>query len=267
MSDKDDSHFDDPALKAALSGAFAGERAPAHLREKIANLMVESEPMPSTRGGGSKWRISIGDYSKGTLIAASVALLALMLAAYQVKEYLFPEKLQYGGGSGYAVTELPESFAMEMVRTHENCAKLPDHHRIEGDDPTKLKDALGAAVKVPVSAVTFNGWQFKGAGTCKVGEHLTAHLLYANAQGQSFSVFELPADAVYGAPHGAKYTQLVEGHAVSGLRHGSGLYCVVGSSGAQPLTTGQVEQLRDYLCSTLPEVSCDSLHPETVVRL
>src|SRR5215207_9945509 len=265
MSDKDDSHFDDPALKAALGRAYEGERAPAHLRQRIVSLMVASEAAPAPPSSAGRWRSLLGPNPKRMLIAAGVAFLGVMLAAYQVKEYLLPQS--DNGGGGYAATELPSSFAIEMVRTHENCAKLPDHHLVAGDDLVKLKEALAKAVNVPVSAMNLSGWQFKGAGTCKVGEIVSAHLLYANAQGQEVSIFELPADAVYGAPHGAKYSQTVEGHAVSGLRHGSGLYCVVGSAGATPMTMAQVEELRDLVSAQLPEVGCGSGRGETVAGL
>jgi hypothetical protein len=269
MSERDDSHFDDPALKAAVRRACAGERAPHHLREKIVNLMVETEPAPVTRASASRWRTMLGPNPKRMLVAACAAVIGVMLAAYQIKEHVFPERVEQNGG-GYALTELPQAFALEMVKTHENHAKLPDHHILPGDDLANLTKSLTAAVQVPVSAINFTGWQFKGAGTCKVGEVTAAHLMYANAQGQSFSVFELSADAVYGAPNGARYTQLVEGHAVSGLRHGTGLYCVVGSAGsgsAQPMTKEEVEKLRDSLAATLPEVQCGGGRCETIARL
>jgi hypothetical protein len=96
--------------------------------------------------------------------------------------------------------------------------------------------------------------------------HHTAHLLYANAQGQTFSVFELTADAVYGAPSGAKYTQTAGGHVVSGLVTEQGCIAWSDQTGAQAMTKAQVEQLRDQLAATLPKWAAAG-SSDTVARL
>jgi hypothetical protein len=77
------------------------------LREKIVNLMVASEPATSTRAGSSRWRMFLGPNRRGTLIAAGIAVLAVMVAAYQVKEYLFPGLLGGSRSGVIAATKLP----------------------------------------------------------------------------------------------------------------------------------------------------------------
>jgi len=252
MAQHDQPEFEEPALKAAVRRNFESERAPARLRERIVAQMVAGDGEPAGERARS-WRLRLGPHPVRTLAAACIAVIAVSVAAYQVKTNFFPSTPTMT----YTVQELPATFAMEMVKTHTSCAKLPDHHLVTGDDFKKLAEMLSAQVKVPVAALDLPGWTFKGAGACKVGSVISAHLVYANAQGQSVSVFSLPADAVYAAPDGATYSQTVEGHPLSGFKQGSGLYCVVGSSsGSDALSMKTVESLRDKLHACLPAVGC-----------
>jgi hypothetical protein len=262
MQQEEQPEFDDPGLKAAVRRAFEGERAPAGLRETIVGQMVAHE---GEVGAGRQaqrqalsrerqgWRMWLGPNPMRTLVAACVAIVAVSVAIYQIKTNFFPSA---PAPAKQMVAELPATFAMEMVKTHTAHAKLPDHHLVPGDEFTKLRETLTAQVKVPVAAMDLAGWQFKGAGVCKVGNVAGAHLIYANSSGQTISVFSLPADAVYAASEGATYSQTVDGHPLSGFKQGSGLYCVVGSSGNDVLTMAQVEKLRDMLHACLPPVEC-----------
>src|SRR5262245_34610287 len=176
MSEHDQPEFDDPQLKAAVRRVLADEQAPKALRERIVGIMVAGEAKPAAQSRGSgRWRISVnlGDNPVRTLLAACVALLAVGVLAYQVKVNLFPEQPAPGR---YIAPTLSESFAMEMVQTHSACAKLADHHLVAGDDFAKLRETLTAQLKMPVAALALPGWQFKGAGICKVGMVTGAHL-------------------------------------------------------------------------------------------
>jgi hypothetical protein len=258
MTQSDQQQFDDPAFKAAVRRALdGGERAPSALRQRITELMVagagqeassDRSPRPA-RTGSWGW---LGPRPVMTLVAACVALVAVGVMFYQVKTNFFPSN----STAKIVKPELPQTFAMEMIETHTNCAKLPDHHLVAGDDFAKLRETLAAQVKVPVAALELKGWTFKGAGVCQVGSISAAHLMYCNAHGQTVSVFSLPADAVYAAPEGMMYSMMTDGHPLSGFKQGKGLYCVVGPAGPDSISLTEVDHLRDMLHAVLPPVSC-----------
>src|SRR5829696_8572325 len=142
MNEHDESEFDDPGLKAAVGRTLGGEAAPPMLRARVKALMAAeaaavtgaaaadeaaaspaSAPAPARPRGRlvidrGFWRIAA---------AAACVLLAVGFMAYQYqREFGFRPAVVAAPTT--SVTSIPASLVLEIVRTHDNCAKLPDHH-------------------------------------------------------------------------------------------------------------------------------------------
>ncbi len=83
---------------------------------------------------------------------------------------------------------------------------------------------------------------------CNVGAIPTAHLLYANGA-RMVSLLSLPAD---------RFPELIgdvefesDGRPIVGFTRGQSLYCLVGSSTAEPVTVADLRALRDRLRDTV----------------
>jgi hypothetical protein len=221
-------------LRAKVTSLLAAEAASVAVHDHAD--AANGKPSPaSPRGRGwlgrdrAFWR---------TLAAAACVLLALGFMAYEIREQVFPRSPYAGGGSG--VTAVPASLVLDLTRTHDNCAKLPDHHKIPGDDPAALRDKLTAGAGVTASTISIGGeWKFKGAGLCQVGEKQAAHLLFVRAD-EYVSIFSMaaPEECGYG---GDSYKDIYEKHPVAGFRRGEALYCVVGSSANREMTKDELD--------------------------
>jgi hypothetical protein len=262
MSDQFD-QFDDPALKEAVRRAFPRESAPAALRQRVAAIMASGTAAAedATDRGGTRaadrtlrrpdrswWS---RQFTAKTAVAAAAALVAIGVMVIQIRSAFAPPP-----AGGYAATSFPQSFALAMVRTHDNCAKLPDHHLVPGTDPAVLKASLSASEGIAVAAVDLGpGWQFKGAGLCTVDGSKAAHLLFTHGS-ETISVFSLPTPPSCARASG-KYTETVEGHPIAGVVTNGAVYCVVGS-GAAGLTPHDLEPLLEKVRADVTPRGCGS---------
>jgi hypothetical protein len=157
-----------------------------------------------------------------------VLLIAVGVVAVEVRNEFFPARPS-SVASTPRVMQFPMTFAIEMVRTHQNCAKLPDHHLAAGgNDFDALRDTLSQQEGIKVFAAALgDDWQFKGAGICKVGDTPAAHLLFARGD-ERVSVFSLPFKPDYG-DEGGSYSETVDHTAITGFANAGALYCVVGN--------------------------------------
>jgi hypothetical protein len=260
-----ESEFDDPGFKAAVRRTVGREGAPPSLRAKVQSLMTAESADVAGRIGGDdaggdrvstaaaatpakargRRRLAVDRGFWRTAAAAACVLLALGWLAYQIREQFFPPA-PYAAGPGNTLIAIPNSLVLEMVRTHDNCAKLEDHHKLPGDNPEALREKLTAGSGVAASTVNLGGeWKFKGAGVCQVGDKQAAHLLFARAD-EFVSVFSMAAteECGYGSD---PYKELVEKHAIAGFRHGDALYCVVASAGKRAMAKEEIDPLLQRL--------------------
>ncbi len=191
-------------------------------------------------------------------IAAGVMLLAVWLLVYAAMGGLDPRP-NFVTYPLRPASEVPVFLAGAMVGTHANCAKLPDHHAVPGDDLVAIRRRLQSQLGFPVGGMRpGDGWVFKGAALCKVGHHPAAHLLSARGP-QAVSIFSLPARATYQASSGSSYQSELNGCVMSGVVEGNGLYCVVASglgSAKDCPTIHQVNDFRDALLASLSDGFC-----------
>ena len=248
--------FDDPGLKSAVRRTTGREAAPPQLRARVQSLLAaegvaiagqvdhgrsngqlkitDSAAQTSTSSPARSRGFRLDRSSWRVVAAAACVLLALGFMFYEIHQTFFPSSPYVAGGGG-AVTAVPASLVLDMTRTHDNCSKLPDHHKIPGNDPLALKEKLSAGASVTASTISLGAdWTFKGAGVCKVGDKDAAHLLWVRGD-EYVSLFSLaaPEDCGYGAQ---EYKDIYEKHLVTGFRQGNALYCLVGSSTTRPIT-------------------------------
>ena len=257
MNQQPEFQFDDPGLKAAVQRAVGQEKAPAHLRQRIAAALAEEAAVEKAQPRRS--RIHWDRRTLRTALAACIALVAIGYMALVVRDNFFPARPPVTVGP--TVSELPRNVAQAMIVVHDRNTALTDYKLVPGRDLEKIREQLSQDVKIPVAVVELgDGWTFKSAAECKVAEVPAAEIEYSK-QGQILSVFSIPAEAIYSAPNGAEYEQVVDGHALSGFRNGPGLYCLVGSAGADAPTLKAIKPLKETLQGTMPR-SCGSGHGE-----
>ncbi len=239
---KDPFQFDDPVLRGALKRAVGRQDVPPSLRRKVANVFAHAGIEPAHRPAASParqlWR---------PLAAAAVLLLAIGLAAYVYLPSLFSTEP--------AVAQaLPAKVIAGMVSQHDACAKLPDHHLLDGitgNDFARIAQALQAQLRRPVIAGDLgDGWVFRGAGVCKVANSPAGHLLFTRGQ-QSVSVYSMPPIAYASNKSGGNYELVKDGHPIAGFTTRAGLFCVVGYDPQNALTLEEVTALRDAVRPTL----------------
>ncbi|MEA2736552.1 MAG: hypothetical protein QOE14_3003 [Humisphaera sp.] len=253
MNEHDENEFDDPAFKAALRRTLGTEAAPASLRAQVTSLLAAeagagngaTEPAssdaasPSSSRPRRRGRLVIDRNFWRTAATAACVFLVLGWVALQIRNEFFPPS-PYGNGDGGAMTAIPASVVLDVVKTHDACAKLPDHHLIPGNDPEALHDKLTAGAGVTASSVNLGGeWQFKGAGVCQVGDKRAAHLLFVRRE-EYVSIFSMlaPEGCGYSAD---SYKDTVDQHPIAGFRHSDALYCVVGSASQGEFTRAELD--------------------------
>ena len=248
MREHDESEFEDPRLKQAVRHARGREPAPPSLRAKVssgraaaaaaASGVTETASTSSAKVASRGRRLVVDRSFWRASAAAAFLLAAIGFAAYSVRENLFPSS-PFSTGSAAVI---PATIVQDMVKTHDACAKLPDHHLIPGDNPEALRDKLTVQGGVTASATTLNGgWKFRGAGICKVGERSAVHLLWVREE-DYVSIFSVsaPEGCGYGT---APYDDVVDNHPVAGFTQGGGLYCVVGSCDKGEFTKSELNEV------------------------
>jgi hypothetical protein len=257
-----ENEFDDPGFKAAVRRTVGRETAPPSMRAKVQSLLAaeaaaaaasadaghangeapatSSTSSPAASPPRGRRRFVIDRTFWRTAAAAACLLLALGWMAYQIRENVFPNSIVDGRPT--ALPAIPASIALDMVRTHDACAKLEDHHKLKGDDLEALRTELSDGSKVTATVVSLGGdWKFRGAGICDVGGTKAAHLLFVRAD-EYASIFSMPASAECGYGTDA-YNESIEKHAVAGFRHGDALYCVVASNTKREATRDDINPL------------------------
>jgi len=150
------------------------------------------------------------------------------------------------------IARIPTAFAEAMALRHDDCQSSNAHHTPGDAKPDlrliskQLRDELGFPALV---ATLDDGWKLEGARICTVANFRTAHLLFTR-DGQSLSIFSIPASAVYAGyspVQGAQYEMTVDQHPIAGFVHGQTIYCAVGKSAKNDLTMAQVKKIIDDL--------------------
>jgi hypothetical protein len=239
--------FENPAFRTAVRRAMGKEHAPSGLRGRIAMTLAADQASIAAAGSSSpaasargvlRWRELT---QPKTLAIAAVTLVAVGFAALQILNFVgWTDPYSPASFAAAGPVSFPDSFALSLVGTHDNCAKAPNHRQVAGEDPVALRDRLSQLQGIPVSAIApADGWQFRGAGVCMVEKTRTVHLLYARGS-QALSIFSLPVPE---SCHESAYEQVVSNHPLAGFTNHGALYCVVGSDTGGQFTVDELKPL------------------------
>ncbi|WP_428938217.1 hypothetical protein [Fontivita pretiosa] len=248
-------HFDDPALKAALRRALGGETAPPQLRERIAQALRAERAAGQTQPTGQnlrRWRTPL--YG---LAAAAALLLGLGLV------YSFFWNTD---------RSVPPYFATAMVEASrrslgEDRARNAEHGiadplaAIPATDLAAARAKLLAELRHPVLVIDpGDGWTFQGASLSEVGGTRAARFVFTRGDA-TICVYSLSTGALgyrYKAKDGMTYAQTDGQYHISGFVRDGAVHCVVGSSGSGNLTLRQVTALRNQIRKAAQTMSMGS---------
>lgn len=241
--------FDDPGLKAAVYRAWGAERCPEALRRRVAALAGESRPSP---------RLTI---RLRPLFGLAAAAMVLVAAGLSWRQWHATPMIPVSQPVSAPLAVLPASLSSALVFRHDFCSRSPDHQAqgLTQDDPVELSREMRRQLNFPVlTARLGEGWHFRGASFCPVGNQTSAHLLYwrQGPPAATVSVFSLPPD-VWPGSHCPDCAELDRNHPVAGFATADGVYCVVGS--ARPaVTLDEVRRLLQQLRGTLADDGNDA---------
>jgi hypothetical protein len=256
-----DTSLDESQLKAAVRRAWGSERAPAELRQRVTNALAGEDLLSSNARpvisadttSPAFWRRPSFGWASA---AAAAIVIGFGLAAWQ-RAHDAPATVASASASAPAPAQaaaFPADLAGALVRTHDSCLRLhaPDHHLFtsapKGDLPA-IAQKMSARLKHPVIAAKIGeGWEFRGAAICPVGNLKSAHLVYAH-EDAAVSVFSLPASvAASSCPDHKNCEDAVDGHPMAGFVENGGFFCVVATPGKTSIADAtQVKTLRDQL--------------------
>lgn len=233
--------FDDPALKAAIARVWAGESAPASLRQRIEQIVaqgVTDEP----RGPAIRDRVL--SWWRNPLHGLAAAILILVVGG----GWYYYQGLSEQYTHQYSA--VPATFASALTDAHQRCFKAHDHHHIQAprSDFQAINQVLQSQLNQPVLATSLNdGWVFQGAAICRVGGSPAAHLTFQRGT-QTISVFSMPRNACgRGSLSGSYQLITADGYHIAGFARHDDLYCVVGYCPQGNLSLGEVISMRNQL--------------------
>ena len=265
--------FDDPGLKAAVHRAWGGQRCPEALRAQVTAALHASRvtapeqaaaDQPATRlplrptTRPSFWQHPWLRYG----LAAAATVLIGFGVAYRLDDTPFGRENFRGGTEVTFASTVPQPIAQGLVASHERCSKFEDHNgaEIPADDFPEMRRRLEERLRFPVlagdveEALGVNGWTFKGAAVCKVGDIEAAHLVFARDR-QAISIFSLPPWSCRHVGRAHECEDPNADHPIAVFVWSDGVHCVVGSSKDRSLSVHHVKDVLERLRPTLPAPS------------
>lgn len=246
MAEPEFKSFNDPALRAAVRGVWANERAPRELRKQIAALCTTQ-----TRNAPDPLIFRLRSALYG-LAAAAVFLLAVGLAF---------ENWTGGGRRPLRAPRtiaLPTALATDLFAQHDQDVKSKNHQApgVAKIDFKLIGRQLQDRLNFPVLSADLPkpGWKFKGAQVCTVSKIVTAHLVFEYQGREYISLFSMPASSVSGSAPGCDYAQTDNRHLMAGFATQAGFYCVVATSTDESITIEEVRTIRDELRPLMNDV-------------
>jgi hypothetical protein len=260
--------FEESELDAAVRRAWGTERAPAELRQRVLSALTSEALLASsappertarTTPSPAFWRHRAFGWAT-TAAAAAALLIGIALAAserFHPAPATIASAVAAGTGDDAAAppATFPTDLAGALVRTHDGCLRVHsnDHHLFKAapkDGVRAIAQGMSARLHHPViaAAPVGDGWEFRGAAICPVGNVKSAHLIYARDDA-AVSIFSLPASIVVSScPDHQNCDAAVDGHPMAGFVENGGFFCVVATPGHASLADArQVKTLRDQL--------------------
>lgn len=238
---------DDPALRSALKRALGDETAPESLRRRITQLTMDQAgwSQPRTQSARSIWLA--GFWRRPIMRLAAAVFVLGLVGVYAVWQFT-PKALADKPG--------PDVLAA-LVKTHDACCAAKSHS-FEGMKAKDIREScrlLAEKLHDPVLSADLrqDGWVFKGAYICNVGDQKSAHMIFEK-DGRQMSVFSVSA------PRCAKkstcsFKQEVADHLVAGFVKNGRAYCLVGYSPKHNMKLEEVASLLEKHQDELTEAT------------
>jgi anti-sigma factor RsiW len=251
MSQESLHSFDDPALKVALKRACSPRKAPDSLRARIQAVVAREAAAPAMRlADPDEPADVIGTIGRPRqwwgyrLAVAAVLLLALGAPVYYFGFH------DTGGGPAQHAYPVSDAGMSSLVKRHDGCGKgHPQHHMLEApaDNFAAIGKELSAKLGYPVLVADLrdDGWKFRGAAICPVNDQAKAAHLIFDRDGQTLSVFTIPASACGGkaAKDGDCYCCEKDQHPMAGFIQKGVLYTMVVHCPSGAINKDEVAQL------------------------
>ena len=237
MDSADAPQFEDPALKQALRRCCGSECAPIDFRARLAKLLVAAAevapvPAPRFRNDAKRTMFIFGRNTMAGLGIAAALLVVVGLAAMRLMRS--------------SHENVPSAIGLAMVDRHDRCCQQPEHH--QADIPRAALPAIASAMRnqlgFPVLAANLvnDGWHFRGASKCPVGDVRSAHLLFDKGE-ETISVFSLPAGSFPAVDQGHWYEAVVQNHPVVCYARDGAVFAFVGHDVGGKLKLAELESL------------------------
>jgi hypothetical protein len=230
--------FDDPDLRTMLKRSVGSETAPPALRQRVtAALGAEQRLGQRVRHG---WQRPL----------YGIAAAAILLIGFGLTFTILFNKERAA----------PQWFAAAMVKTHgEYPAQAPTGAvlptGVTGEDYPAISKALGDELGYAVLAKPLgDGWKLEGARLCVVGTSNAAQVVFSKGD-QTVSLFSVSTKVLYysdATKDGMNYSQIEQGHAVSGFVRGDAVHCLVASSKSGTPDLKALTRLREQLRAATP---------------
>ena len=258
--------FEDPGLRAAVCRAWGDERCPAAVRNgvvsAVAGLRAQAPDSPAFIANTAP--STRPSFWQQPWLRYGLAAAAMMVIGFGIASRLDnsrPDTPGFGGTEVTFASTVPAPIAAGLLESHDRCSKYADHNAFPALTPDnfaamrlKLEETLGFPVLAGnvEEALGRNGWQFKGAAVCKVGDVSAAHLVFVR-NAQAISIFSLPPSSCRHAGRSATECEDANpDHPVAVFVWSDGVHCVVGSSTDRSLSVDQVRSVLEQLRPTLP---------------
>src|ERR1700722_15232765 len=109
--------FSDPALKAAVVRAWGNDKAPSSLRGRVERLLEAPAPVKKREPVSLRQRLMWP-------LAAGIAIVLF----FQIRALLPP-------AAPPPLTALPASLYDDLIKRHDICAQLTNHHALKASPP------------------------------------------------------------------------------------------------------------------------------------
>jgi hypothetical protein len=267
MSSIDPGAFNDPALKRAIQRVWGQETAPVELRRRVAEMLqsggatsgmtwssgatavADEQSSAVDRASEALRRRRSPFWGRHPLFGVGAAAAALLLGMGSVAAVLMKDR------PTATALQLPPEFTQKLIKTHDNCSALADHHLLSGVSPNdfqQIATRINGELHVPVASEPIAEWQFYGANICPVGLNKSGHLVYHRGE-SALSLFTLPTSALPAASlpsakNQATFDKTVDGRAIAGFVQGSAVYFVVAHrKDGSTVAAADVDAIRDKL--------------------
>jgi hypothetical protein len=251
--------FEDSSLKRVCRQAWAGEKCPLALLERLRSAGRQGSLQ--TGQTVQSMRIVPMWYTGGFGVAA--AALVLITLGVVLRPLTRP------ADASAAALNLDPKITKSLIDMHDRCCQHNGPHQIagaRGDCAFATGHALEKRLGQPIlaSAVPEPGWKFHGGAVCPVANKPAAHLIFKNGS-DSVSLFSMPRSVSPCNKTRQYEARYDDRHAIAGFIDSRGAYCLVGSGGRE-LTPRRLAAMRDRIQSTVVVSPVPLEYRPTVVR-